>query len=135
MTTPAHRTAPGASYFVTTKCWEGRNAFQVTEIAEILLNTLFHYRDSGAYLLHEFVIMPDHLHLVLTPGLQTSLEKAIQLNYIRMNPVKARLCERSEDWPYSSANANSSLDGVPGRYQNLPSGAKAHFTGPPTPGL
>jgi len=174
MTTPAHRTAPGASYFVTTKCWEGRNAFQVTEIAEILLNTLFHYRDSGGYLLHEFVIMPDHLHLILTPNLQTSLEKAVQLikggsshrihkkrggrreiwqvgfhdwtirdlddwnakaNYIRMNPVKARLCERSEDWPYSSANANFSLDGVPGRYQNLPSGAKAHFTGPPTPGL
>ena len=174
MSTPAHRTVPGASYFVTTKCWEGHSAFQVTETADILLNTLFHYRDSGAYLLHEFVIMPDHLHLMLTPGHQTSLEKAVQLikggsshrihkerggrmeiwqvsfhdwtirdledwkakaNYTRMNPVKARLCERAEDWPYSSANCRFSLDGVPVRYQNLASGAKAQAVGTPTPGL
>lgn len=79
MPTPAHRTVPGASYFVTAKCWQGRSRFQVTEVAEILLSTLFHYRDSGAYLLHEFVIMPDHLHVMLTPDSETSLEKAIQL--------------------------------------------------------
>lgn len=79
MSTPGHRTVAGASYFVTTKCWEGRSLFHVTEVAEILLSTLFHYRDSGAYLLHEFVIMPDHLHLMLTPGTETSLEKAVQL--------------------------------------------------------
>ena len=79
MSTPAHRTAPGASYFVTTRCWQGRTVFQVRGIAEILVQTIFDYRDSGAYLLHEFVIMPDHLHLLLTPGRETSLEKAIQL--------------------------------------------------------
>jgi putative transposase len=79
MSTPNHRTAPGSSYFVTTKCWQGRTLFQVPEIAEVLLETLFTYRDRRAYLLHEFVIMPDHLHLILTPGPTTSLEKAIQL--------------------------------------------------------
>jgi putative transposase len=174
MTTPAHRTTPDASYFVTTKCWEGRSVFQVTETAEILLSTLFHYRDSGAYLLHEFVIMPDHLHLMLTPDFQTSLEKAVQLikggsshrihkarggrmeiwqvgfhdwtirdlgdwnakaNYIRRNPVKARLCERVEDWPYSSACSKFALDGVPEKYQNLSSGAKAQDVSALTPGL
>jgi putative transposase len=36
------------------------------------------YRNRGAYLLHEFVVMPNHLHLLLTPGGETSLEKAIQ---------------------------------------------------------
>jgi putative transposase len=134
----------------------------------------FHYRDSGAYLLHEFVIMPDHLHIMLTPGNQTSLEKAVQLikggsshrihkerggtmeiwqvgfhdwtirdmddwnakaNYIRMNPVKARLCERAEGWPYSSACSKFSLDGVPARYQNLASGAKAQDVAALAPGL
>lgn len=79
MTTPKHRTAPGTSYFVTTKCWQGRFVFQVSENAEILIKNLFHYRDRGAYLLHEFVVMPDHLHILLTPGVATSLEKAIQL--------------------------------------------------------
>jgi putative transposase len=174
MSTPAHRTVPGASYFVTAKCWQGRSLFQVTEIAEILLSTLFHYRDSGAYLLHEFVIMPDHLHLMLTPNSETSLEKAVQLikggsshqihkergnkmeiwqegfhdwtmrdpedwkakaGYIHMNPVKARLCERPGDWPYSSANYIFRLDSVPERYQNLASGAKAQILGAITPGL
>jgi putative transposase len=79
MSTPKHRTVPETSYFVTTKCWEGRTIFQVAQNAEILVETLFHYGDSGAYLLHEFVIMPDHMHLLLTPGKETSLEKAMQL--------------------------------------------------------
>jgi len=76
---PKHRTAPGASYFVTTRCWEGRTVFQVTENAEILIETLLRYRDQGLYLLHEFVAMPNHLHLLLTPSANTSLEKDVQL--------------------------------------------------------
>jgi len=174
MSTPAHRTVPGASYFVTTKCWQGRSIFQVTEIAEILLNTILHYRDSGAYLLHEFVIMPDHLHLVLTPNSETSLEKAIQLikggsshrihrergnrmeiwqvgfhdwairdledwkakaDYIRMNPVRARLCERQEHWQYSSANGRFRLDLMPEKFQTVASGAKAQIISASVQGL
>jgi REP-associated tyrosine transposase len=79
MATPRHRSAPGGSYFVTTKCWQGRCIFQVPEIADILLQTIFDYRERKAYLLHEFVVMPDHLHLLLTPSASTTLEKAIQL--------------------------------------------------------
>ncbi len=174
MSTPGHRTAPGSCYFVTTKCWKGRSLFQVTEVAQILFETLFHYRDSGAYLLHEFVIMPDHLHLILTPGRETSLEKAVQLikggssfrihkerggkmdiwqvgfhdwtirdwkdwkaktNYIYMNPVKARLCERPEDWAFSSANGKFCMDGVVEKYQILASGAKAPVVGTFAQGL
>jgi len=40
---------------------------------------MLEYRERGAYLLHEFVVMPNHLHLLLTPSDETSLEKAIQL--------------------------------------------------------
>jgi REP-associated tyrosine transposase len=40
---------------------------------------MLEYRERGAYLLHEFVVMPNHLHLLLTPGGETSLEKAVQL--------------------------------------------------------
>src|SRR5690348_5860860 len=79
MSTRKHRTAPGRSYFVTTTCWQGRTVFQVPENAEILIKAFFRYRDSKAYALHEFVVMPDHLHLRLTPSSTTSLEKAIQL--------------------------------------------------------
>ena len=40
-----------------------------------MLEVLNHYRERG-YLLHEFVIMKDHFHLLITP--KTSLEKAVQ---------------------------------------------------------
>jgi putative transposase len=174
MSTPAHRTVPGASYFITTKCWQRRSLFQVSEVAEVMISTLFDYRDSRAYLLHEFVIMPDHVHLILTPNSETSLEKAVQLikggsshrihkergnrmeiwqvgfhdwtirdlddwkakaNYIHMNPVKARLCERAEDWPYSSVNGRFCLDAVPEKFENLASGAKAQIQEVRTQGL
>jgi len=50
----------------------------VPQIAEILLQTMVSHRDRGAYLLHEFVIMPNHFHIVPTPSATTSLEKAVQ---------------------------------------------------------
>jgi putative transposase len=174
MSTPKHRTAPFTSYFVTSKCWQGRAVFQVPENAEILINTLFQYRDLRAYLLHEFVVMPDHLHLLLTPSAATSLEKAMQfikggsshqirktrnqkmeiwqvgfhdwtirdyddwqakVEYIHTNPVRAKLVQRSEDWPYSSASGKFTLDPIPDKYLQLSSGAKAHAPAPQTPGL
>src|SRR4029077_163441 len=74
-----HRTATGFTYFVTTKTWQNHAIFQVPENSQILIRCMIHYRDKGAYLLHEFVVMPDHIHLLLTPTDQTSLEKAMQL--------------------------------------------------------
>jgi len=74
-----HRTAPDFTYFVTTKTWQGRSVFQVCENAEILIESVIRYRDAASYLLHEFVVMPDHLHLILTPAGDTTLEKAMQL--------------------------------------------------------
>jgi putative transposase len=174
MATPRHRTAPGTSYFVTTKCWQGRSVFQVPQNAEILIKTLFHYRGRGDYLLHEFLVMPDHLHLLLTPSPTTSLEKAVQLikggsshqihkernqsmsiwqegfhdwtirdandwrtkaEYIRTNPVRAKIVESPQDWPYSSATGQFTLDPMPSKYSKQTSGAEAQITPSTTPGL
>jgi putative transposase len=60
---------------VTTKTWQRRALFRNERWARLLIDILYHYRGS-AYLLHEFVIMPDHIHLLITSI--TSLEKAIQ---------------------------------------------------------
>jgi len=43
-----------------------------------MIQSLYEYRERDAYLLHEFVVMPDHLHLLITPGATTTLEKAMQ---------------------------------------------------------
>ena len=73
-----HRTAPGTSYFVTTKTWQNRALFHVTQIAEIVIATMLDYRQRGEYLFHEFVLMPDHLHVLVTPAPNNSLEKVMQ---------------------------------------------------------
>src|SRR5207237_9286189 len=36
-----------------------------------------HYRRQRKYLLHEFVLMPDHFHVLITPTI--TLERALQL--------------------------------------------------------
>jgi putative transposase len=60
---------------VTSSTWGRRSLFQNDRLARLLVDTLYHYRGS-AYLLHEFVIMPDHIHVLLTP--KTTLEKSMQ---------------------------------------------------------
>jgi putative transposase len=51
----------------------------VPQVAEILVHRILACRDKSAYQLHEFVVMPNHFHLLPTPGETTSLEKAVQL--------------------------------------------------------
>ena len=147
-----HRTSPGSTYFVTTKSWQNMPVFQVREVASIAIDKLLEYRGRGDYLLHEFVVMPNHLHLILTPTNSISLEKAIQLikggasyeihrvrankmqiwqsgfhesrirdaidyrsksDYIRFNPVVAKLVEQPQDWSFGSASGKYPLDPIP----------------------
>lgn len=65
------------TFFVTTITWRGLPIFRVVARAQ-LLNVLLGYCDQGKYLLHEFVIMPHHVHLLLTPASEISLERAVQ---------------------------------------------------------
>jgi len=43
-----------------------------------LERTLLDYRGQGKFLLHAFVIMPEHFHALITPAPDVSLEKAMQ---------------------------------------------------------
>jgi putative transposase len=43
------------------------------------LKTLYRYRREGRYNLHAFVVMPEHVHLLLTPANDVTIERAIQL--------------------------------------------------------
>ena len=44
----------------------------------MLIEVLYEYRKQGRYLLHEFVIMPDHFHVLITVGPESSIERAVQ---------------------------------------------------------
>jgi putative transposase len=79
MARPKHRAVPGGTYFVTTNTWERRALFVKSRWAEVVEAKLFEYRDKSEYFVHRHVIMPDHIHVVLTPGFSTTLERAGQL--------------------------------------------------------
>jgi putative transposase len=117
------------AYFVSTQTAGRKPFFRHDRWARLILDTINHYRETG-YKLHAFVIMPDHLHLLITPD--ESVEKSVQLikggfsfrakkelqwtgdiwqpgftdhrirdeedwsrhlDYIRTNPIEARLAE------------------------------------------
>jgi putative transposase len=65
------------TFFVTAVAYQRQSHFRRASIAELFLETLFHYLEQKVFLLHEFVVMPDHMHLILTPSSKFSLEKAL----------------------------------------------------------
>jgi len=65
-----------SAYFVSTQTAGRRSLFQVERTARLMVDTLKHYDRTG-YKLHAYVIMPDHLHLLITPI--ESIEKSMQL--------------------------------------------------------
>jgi putative transposase len=68
-------TQPGEPYFVTSQTWRRRALFHNPKWADLFLATLLSYR-GRAYLLHEYVLMPEHFHILITPTV--TLERAVQ---------------------------------------------------------
>ena len=56
-----------------------QNLFQRDEVAELMVATFFKYREAGEFELHEYVVMPNHIHLLLSIGDQRQLSRVIQL--------------------------------------------------------
>jgi len=77
MAVPPRRMKSAGTYFVTSRTRESRKLFIKPPVCEIVIETIPHYRDQGNYLLHSFVLMPDHVHIILTPK-AVSLERAVQ---------------------------------------------------------
>jgi len=88
-------------FFVTTITIQRLPIFRGETSANLLIDTLAHYRDAGKFLLHEFVIMPDHIHALLTPADQISLERAMQ--FIK-GGFSYRLNKRGPVWQPSFTN-------------------------------
>ena len=76
---PTRRISPPGTYFITTNTVGRRALFLADRLPAIWLETLFHYRDQGNYRIHEFVLMPEHFHLLITPAWDVSVEKSLQL--------------------------------------------------------
>src|SRR5436190_24139751 len=66
------------TFFVTTVTWKRTPIFR-QHASQLMVDVLKHHAEQGKFVLHEFVIMPDHLHLLLTPAKDISLERALQV--------------------------------------------------------
>ncbi len=71
-----HASNNSQTYFVTSQTWERRELFRLETWARLFFKTLLLHR-GDSYFLHEFVLMPDHFHVLLTPTI--ALERAVQL--------------------------------------------------------
>jgi putative transposase len=99
------------TYFITTVTASRRRLFQVTANAELFVNTLNDQRSKRRMEVHAFVIMPDHVHLLLTPATDISLEKAMQ--YIK-GGFSFRLKSKLDVWErsYDSRRILNAVDFV-----------------------
>ena len=77
MTIPHRGTTGNGTYFITASTFEKQGLLQSERMARLLIDVLFHYQKLGKYQLHEFVVMPNHFHLLITP-VSITLERAVQ---------------------------------------------------------
>ncbi len=70
---------PARTFFTTTKTSMGRRLLQSERNTGLLIEVLRSLVAERKFKLHDFVIMPDHVHLLLTVDEGITVEKAMQL--------------------------------------------------------
>jgi putative transposase len=65
------------TYVLTSVTFQRQRIFQTPDHAELMISILLRHRELKRFLIHGFVVMPDHLHVALTP--MESIEKTAQL--------------------------------------------------------
>ena len=66
------------THAITLVTHQRRSLFTRTANADLMLKLLFHHRDQNRYQLHAFAIMPDHMHVLITPSQRQTLPGCIQ---------------------------------------------------------
>ena len=75
---PANITSGLRTFFVTSSIPDKRNLLQSHRAAQLFIDVLYQYRSQHKYLLHDFVVMPDHFHILITIAQEISIERAVQ---------------------------------------------------------
>jgi REP-associated tyrosine transposase len=74
----AHIISNTRTFFVTSSSDNKLNLLQSDRNARLFIKVLYEYRAQGRFRLHEFAVMPDHFHLLITVGGEISIERAVQ---------------------------------------------------------
>jgi REP-associated tyrosine transposase len=85
MSRPSRNAPSGAvpmrprTYFVSSKTWKGAALFQSDRMANLLIDVLRQYTKLKKFTVREFVIMRNHMHVLLTVPARVTIEKAVQM--------------------------------------------------------
>lgn len=73
-----HWELKGSTYFITTRVdSKVGKPFQNSHIASLMVSSLYR-EDKQKYMLHAYVVMPDHLHLIIKPLSENTLAQIMQ---------------------------------------------------------
>jgi len=72
-------TGHARKFFATTRTAGGKSLFQTERMANLFIDVLRSQMRSGRMVIHDFAVMPNHVHILLTLPGEMSLEKAMQL--------------------------------------------------------
>jgi len=71
--------SPSRTFFVITNTSMGRPLLQSDRNATLLIDVLRCYAATGKFQLHDFVVMPNHVHLLITVSGDCTIERVMQL--------------------------------------------------------
>jgi putative transposase len=83
MAKPARNSSPtdilstSRTFFVTSKTMSGACLLQTERNVGLLINVMRDYAAEGKFKIHDFVVMPNHVHLLITVGGRMTIEKAV----------------------------------------------------------
>ncbi len=87
MGTRDHPDVPSHAYFITSSVYRRAPIFGELAAAELFIAELFGLRCELEFLMLSYVVMPDHVHLIVVPGLAAGLPRIMQ-------QVKGRFARR-----------------------------------------
>ena len=76
---PKNVAAGARTFLVTSSTANRRRILQSDRSARLFIRVLYDYRVQGKFRLHEFVVMADHFHILITVDSGTTIERAVQL--------------------------------------------------------
>jgi len=78
MTIPYRGRTTASTYFVTAGTYLKKHLLQSDRTTQLFCETLFGYRDAKKFQVHAFVVMPNHIHLIVTVPEGSTLERTMQ---------------------------------------------------------
>jgi putative transposase len=105
MARPGHNANPQSilsssrTFFATSRTYMGKRLLQSERNAGLLIDVLRTLVAERRITMHDFVIMPDHIHLLMTVDEDFTIEKAMQLIKGRFSYRLSHECEfNGEVW-------------------------------------